>query len=159
LFGANPNHFIRNGNNEFQRFNQANNNNLLLPAYKRYDGMFFSPGHRTQYECVNNNHGWHILIISGLYGVLEYRDEIIDYHLTIQKGGNWHGNEIHNCIQNYKQNNGINDDKVFYSLSNSYVNAINGLPRWHNLWQGGGGHGHASATSLCDFLKLFSICK
>lgn len=158
LFAANPNHFIRNGKNEFQRFNHANNNNLFLPAYKRYDGKFFSEEHRSQYECVNQNHGWHILIISGLYGVLDYRDEIIDYHLTISKGGNWHGNVIHKCIQNYQQNNGINDDNVFYNVSNSYSNAINALPRWDNLWQGGD-WGQRSANKLLEFFNLFSVCE
>ncbi len=155
LFINNQNHFIRpNGNNIFNRCNLANNNHLLMEAYNRYfGGIFYSHNLINNYLRINQNNNFHILIISGLYGVIEFRDHIIDYHLTIKKGGNWYQANIHNAVVNYMNINGISDKDVYYSLSNDYSDALNPNANWNNLWQGGGGHGRVSANYLDNFLS------
>jgi cytoplasmic iron level regulating protein YaaA (DUF328/UPF0246 family) len=54
-----------------------------LPAYKRYKGRFFIQLNEEDWEKAKEK-GYHILIISGLYGLISFEDSIQDYncHLT-----------------------------------------------------------------------------
>jgi hypothetical protein len=120
---------------------EQNNNHLFMSAIQRYNGRFYSDVLRQLYLEKNQNSNLHILIISGLYGLIEFRDSIIDYHLEISKRPLWtmqNNTIIHNSIRNYIFENQIEDEMVFYSLSqggnHSYVKALKPLEEWKNLW-------------------------
>jgi hypothetical protein len=154
LFDNNPKHFYKNHNNLIERYRNAiiNENNQLLPAYLRYNGIFYTNELRNNYLKVNRKKKFHILIISGLYGVLEFRDKIIDYHIKINTGGYaWRHNIINENINEFKNNNEISDRDVFYSLSNVYKQALMPVNGWIDLWQGGD-RGQASSEYLSNFL-------
>jgi cytoplasmic iron level regulating protein YaaA (DUF328/UPF0246 family) len=80
----------------------------------------------------------HILIISGLYGVIEFRDSIIDYHLEINRNPFWtneNNTSINDAVKKYIKENHIDDQSVFYSLSDKYLPALNPpFANWKNLW-------------------------
>lgn len=125
----------------FDYFNEQNNNHVFKPAIERYNGRFYSEALKQLYQEKNQNSNLHILIISGLYGVIEFRDSIIDYHLEISKNPIWtfpDNTIIHNTIANYILDNQIDNEMVFYSLSqggnHSYVNALKPIEDWKNLW-------------------------
>jgi hypothetical protein len=122
-------------------FNEQNDNSLFMPAIERYNGRFYSDVLRQLYQEKNQNSNLHILIISGLYGVIEFRDSIIDYHLEMKKKSFWTKKKnsiVHDSISKYIKENKIDDEMVFYSLSqagnHSYVNALNPIEDWKNLW-------------------------
>jgi cytoplasmic iron level regulating protein YaaA (DUF328/UPF0246 family) len=121
-------------------FNNQNNNNLYMPAVERYSGgKFFTPTHKHFYYEKNQQSNLHILIISGLYGILEFRDTIIDYQLDINMFGFWNNtnnNLIHQAVKKYIHDNDIENDLVFYSLSpTSYKTALKPEETWHDLWK------------------------
>jgi hypothetical protein len=114
---------------------------LTKPAFERYSGKFYSDELKELYLEKNQNSNLHILIISGLYGVIEFRDSIIDYHLEISKIPFWtnqHNTSILESVENYIHDNQIDNKMVFYSLSqvgnHSYVNALKPIGEWKNLW-------------------------
>jgi cytoplasmic iron level regulating protein YaaA (DUF328/UPF0246 family) len=111
-----------------------NNNNNFQPAFWRYDGEYYSDDLRELYFLKNRESNLHILIVSGLYGVLEFRDEIIDYHLKINYGPNLWGNCLTDTINKYVEENEIEHDAVFYSLSDEYLKKIKPNRQWKNLW-------------------------
>ena len=136
LFTKDQNYFV-NKNTEHSKLVDCKNaltNNLKLPAYERYDGRFYNNELRNLYRDAVQKKSLHILIISGLYGVIRFDDPIIYYHLEIKKGGNWHSNIIHNEIIDYISNNNILDQDVYYSLSDTYLNALQPITSWNNLW-------------------------
>ena len=121
-----------------------------MPAFKRYDGIFYSPELRKLYIEKNRDSNLHILIISGLYGVLEFRDSIIDYHLEINRIPFWtqpNNISILNAVKKYIEVNDISNEMVFYSLSNIYNDALKPIEEWINLWIPIG-RGHTSARFL-----------
>lgn len=111
-----------------------NNNNNLFPAVERYEGKFYSYELRNLYYQKHRESNLHILIISGLYGVIEFKDEITDYHLKINEGVNLWGNVLTDAINQYIIENNIDNRNVFYALSNEYLNKINPNTQWNNLW-------------------------
>lgn len=138
-------------------FNEQNNNHLFIPAFERYNGRFYSEALRNLYLEKKQNSNLHILIISGLYGVIEFRDSIIDYHLEISKNPFWtlpNNTIINNMINNYILENQIDNEMIFYSLShagpNSYVKALKPHDEWKNLWISYG-RGAASVRFLRDY--------
>jgi len=64
-------------------FGGSNQEKRYLPAYKRYQGRFFSQLDEKDWHTAKEK-GYHILIISGLYGLLSFNDSIQAYncHLT-----------------------------------------------------------------------------
>jgi hypothetical protein len=152
LIAENDNYFYPN----IKRYKSALKEEKLMEAYKRYNGTFYSDELRELYNKANLKNNFNILIISGLYGILDYKDQIIDYHLEMTKGGrrgnDWNDTEIKNVILNYINNKEIADTNVFYCISKGYQEALNPKPEWHNLWVGGD-HGHKSANHLKDFLS------
>jgi cytoplasmic iron level regulating protein YaaA (DUF328/UPF0246 family) len=77
------------------------------------------------------------LIISGLYGIIDFRDSILDYHLEISRKPLWSNENNLNILETVKQylvTNDISNDMVFYSLSDVYKNALKPIPQWINLW-------------------------
>lgn len=134
-------------------FSDCRNNNHLLPAMDRYaGGTFYSQTLRNLYNQKNQQSNLHILIISGLYGIVEFRDSIIDYHLKIDKINFWTKNNntsIRDTVKKYIQINEISDDMVFYSLApSSYRNALKPINQWTDLWIAGG-----RSTNSVKFLE------
>lgn len=125
-----------------------------LPAFERYAGKFYNPKLRNLYIEKNQETNLHILIISGLYGVIDFRDSIIDYHLEINKQTFWtkkNNNSILEAIKKYIEINEISNDMVFYSLSTEYKKALNPIFQWKNLWRTGGRS--VNLRNSADFLE------
>lgn len=132
-----------------------NNNNNLLQAFERYEGKFYSNELRNLYFQKHRESNLHILIISGLYGIIEFNDEITDYHLKINDGVNLWGNILTDTINQYIIEKNIDHNSVFYSLSDEYLNKINPNTQWKNLWVKNGGSG--SLTSSAKFLRDYFL--
>ena len=137
-------------------FNDCRNENVLyMPAYQRYSGRFFySEGLINRYLEKIKSEDLHILIISGLYGVLEFKDSIIDYQLKIDKSTFWIKNRnfsIQEAVRKYIEVNNIDNEFVFYSLSGQYKKALKPIKEWNDIWIR---HdwGACSASFLEDFL-------
>ena len=142
-------------NNEY--FINEIDTKLLLPAVERYSGgIFYSDELKELYKQKNENSKLHILIVSGLYGIIELNDTIIDYQLEMGKTNIWkarNNNTINNAVLKYIKDNKIESDLIFYSLSpTSYEKALKPKPDWCNLWVGGG-RGRNSAKYLKEFLS------
>jgi cytoplasmic iron level regulating protein YaaA (DUF328/UPF0246 family) len=136
-------------------FNNQINDNLFLPALERYSGgSFFTPTHRSLYYKKNQQSNLHILIISGFYGILEFRDSIIDYQLDINKFKVWNNtNVINQTAKKYIEDNGIDKDLVFYSLSpTSYEKALKPDKAWHSLWKIRQGGRSVNTKDSADYL-------
>lgn len=121
-------------------FKQQTNNKLFLPAIERYTGGdFYKPIHKSLYYQKNLESNLHILIISGLYGLLEFRDSIIDYQLEINKIRFWNdakNNTVNKTVKKYIKDNSIDNDLIFYSLSPSnYKTVLNPENEWNDLWK------------------------
>jgi cytoplasmic iron level regulating protein YaaA (DUF328/UPF0246 family) len=158
LLHNNAAYFEKKGGNQsfIDIFNEGN----LLPAFVRYAGTrsdFYKPALTNLYCNKNRNTNLHILIISGLYGVIEFRDAIINYHLKIN-GPNacWMnvGNfTLRNSVQQYMDINNIEGDNVFYAVSPSnYDKALKPLGNWKSLWVDIG-RGSNSAKCVRRFLE------
>jgi hypothetical protein len=137
-----PSYFenINRGNADY--FNTQYNFPLYKSAIDRYaGGKFYTEEHLQLYRQKNVESNLHILIISGLYGVLDFRDSIIDYHLKIEKMPFWtkrNNTSINDAVKKYIKENHIDNESVFYSLSisgdYSYKNALKPIINWKNLW-------------------------
>jgi hypothetical protein len=163
-----PNYFIiKNNGNSIKRantpvtnnyFSNCINGNLFLPALDRYKGGdFYKPAHILLYRQKNINANLHILIISGLYGVIEFNDTILDYHLEIDKLKYWKKRiSINDTINKYIVSNKIDNNSVFYSLSDKYLEVLKPVSNvWTNLWvkNGRSGSGKTSASFILRFLN------
>lgn len=117
-----------------ERYMLALDNGILLPAIQRYNGVFYSRPLRGLYIEKTESNNLHVLILSGLYGVLKFDDQIIDYNLGIATGVNWYQNHIHDAIITYINYYEIQNEMVFYSLSKKYKPALNPNENWNNIW-------------------------
>jgi len=158
----NPNHdnyftVPREGVNVAANYFQNTLNENYYQALNLY-GSNYSPFYNEAIKALYRekiaDHNLHLLIISGLYGLLKYDDCINDYHLKINKGPqNW-GNSILLGVENYIHQNNIDNDSVFYSLSNNYLETLNPVHMdWTNLWRNYGGRGRQQASDLIEFLN------
>ncbi|WP_396137295.1 peroxide stress protein YaaA [Flavobacterium sp.] len=127
----------------------------LKPAVERYDGIFYSYDLKNLYFKKNRESNLHILIVSGLYGILEFRDGIIDYHFNIKNGPKIWSNCLTNTINQYISENEIDNDSVFYSLSDEYLKNITPNSAWKNIWIKNGGLG--SLQTSAKFLKEYFL--
>jgi cytoplasmic iron level regulating protein YaaA (DUF328/UPF0246 family) len=151
----NPNYFInenRIGVNivDVNYFNAAFNNILCKKAIDRYDSggsIFYSTYNlKNLYLQKINNNKLHVLIISGLYGLLKYDDYIPDYHFEMKRNTIWTNQNdfsIRNEVNNYIVNNNIPEENVFYSLSKTgkYREALKPNHLWKSLWINNYGNG------------------
>jgi cytoplasmic iron level regulating protein YaaA (DUF328/UPF0246 family) len=152
-----PSYFekINRGNTDY--FIMQHNFPLHKSAIDRYaGGTFYTEEHLQLYRQKNVESNLHILIISGLYGVIEFRDSIIDYHLEIKRKPFWtreNNTSINDAVKKYIKENHIDNEMVFYSLSMSgkysYKNALKPIDNWKNLWVIHD-HGDTSARLLKD---------
>lgn len=141
--------------NDVDYYTNLFHNNSYLPAINRYKGRFYSKPLKQLYLEKNENANLHILIISGLYGVIDFRDSIIDYHLEIKKNPFWtlqNNHTINEAVTNYIDEHQIDNDMVYYSLSqsgnHSYLNALKPLNDWKNIWIN-----HGRGASSVRFLR------
>jgi cytoplasmic iron level regulating protein YaaA (DUF328/UPF0246 family) len=132
---------LSNDSKYFENISRGDSNyfreqHLSLPAIERYSGgKFFTQNLIQLYKEKNKDSNLHILIVSGLYGVIEFNDSIIDYHLEINKIPFWNNNNvISEAIIKYIKSNDISNEFVFYSLSNKYKLALKPLKSWNDLW-------------------------
>lgn len=133
------------------------NNKLFLPAVDRYSRVFYSNELKALYKQKNKESKLHILIVSGLYGILEFRDSIIDYQLEINKFNIWKHQDnksINEAVVRYMADNNIENDLVFYSLSpTNYKSALKPHEAWHDLWQMVPNGRNANTSKSADYLK------
>jgi hypothetical protein len=82
--------------NKLYFMNALNNNNRRqsLDVYGSVRSPFYNPAMKTLYRTKIQNCNLHLLIVSGLYGIIRHDDYINDYHLEIKKGQNVWGNII-----------------------------------------------------------------
>ena len=154
----NPAYFEKKGG--AQRFMNLLNEGNLLPAFERYAGNrsnFYKPALTNLYREKNLNSNLHILIISGLYGVLEFRDTILDYHLEISKANACWKNQgnftLREVVTKYIHANEIENENVFYAVSPSdYEKALKPLEIWQSLWVHGGRNSN-SVSCVKEFLE------
>jgi cytoplasmic iron level regulating protein YaaA (DUF328/UPF0246 family) len=146
---------VRNGNNvDRQYFMNALNNNpqKALDLYGSNQSPFYNPQIKGLYRLKIETSNLHLLIISGLYGLVKHSDYINDYHLEIYKGRNIWVNSITNAINQYINDNQIDHNLVFYSLSDKYLNKINPNTQWKNLWIS-----HDRGQTSAKFLKEYFL--
>jgi hypothetical protein len=131
-----------------------NNRRSVFDTYGSNHSPFFKPRIKAIYIDKIQNSNLHILIISGLYGLLHHSDYINDYHLEVKKGTNVWGATISNAINEFIIQNNIDNHHVVYCLSPKYQPFI-GQPNanWENLWRNLGGRGHNQASELIKFLN------
>lgn len=153
------NHFDNRPNGAHAYYLAALNNvnrREALVVYGSNGSPFYNPVMKALYRSKIQNCNLHLLIVSGLYGVIRHDDYINDYHLGINRGPNVWGNTISNAVSDYVRVNNIDNDAIFYSLSGNYLPFLNPQPNWKNLWLNHGGHGHNQANDLRIFLD--NIC-
>ena len=157
---------LLNARNYFENINRGNadyfNFQYNIPLYKSaieryFGGKFYSEELLQLYRRKNDNSNLHILIISGLYGIIEFRDSIIDYHLEIKRKPFWtndNNTSIHDAVKKYIKENEIANEMVFYSLSNSgnycYTIALKPSENWNDIWINHD-RGDTSARFLKDY--------
>lgn len=153
------NHFVNRPNGAQAYYLAAQNianRRQALDVYGSNRSPFYNPAMKALYRLKIQNCNLHLLIVSGLYGIIRHDDYINDYHLGIKKGPNVWGINISNAVSDYIRINNIDNDAIFYSLSGDYLPFLNPQPNWKNLWLNHGGHGHNQANDLMFFLN--NIC-
>jgi hypothetical protein len=130
-----------------------NNRREALDVYGSNRSPFYNPDMKSLYKDKITSCNLHLLIISGLYGIIKHNDYINDYHLEIRKGGKkWIDSQIHDVVKKYIKDNNIEKNNVFYSLSENYLPFLKPIPDWKNLWINHDGHGDNQANDLIIFL-------
>lgn len=140
----------------------ANCQNLYMEALDRYctnRSIFYKPDQIELYRQKIAEGRLHILIISGLYGVIKWNDRIIDYHFEFNPNSSYYSEDL--CIlqniEEYIRNNGIENENVFYCLNKKYVQLVqNNNQNWNLIekeendkW------GHTAANIIRDsFLAI-----
>jgi hypothetical protein len=97
----------------------------------------------------------HILILSGLYGVLKWDDKIIDYHLKYKKRNNQFNDDcISECILDYIVDINIDNRNIYYAISptGQYLNMLNNniLNIGSNIWISNNDRGQGTNRMLLD---------
>jgi hypothetical protein len=130
-----------------------------MEAINRYDGILYNNIIKKLIH-ERTKRGLHVLIISGLYGVLKYNDHIVDYQLDIKKGGSkiWKINQLNsvsNSVLTYLKNNQISNSDVTVFLSDSYSEPLKDIVSIfkENLWDKADGYGHNHLPFLIDYLS------
>lgn len=132
-----------------------NNRREALDVYGSNRSPFYNPDMKKLFKDKIKNSNLHLLIISGLYGIIKHDDYINDYHLEIGRGNKkWAGSQIQEVVKNYISDNKIPNTNVFYSLSDNYLPFLKPIPQWENLWLSHDGHGDNQANDLMMFLGL-----
>jgi len=151
----NISYFLNYGGVDIQSSNL--NGQEYLPAIERYSGRFYNQELKELYFDKNSNSNLHILIVSGLYGILEFTDSILNYHLEINKANAiWNSKNnftLQEVTKKYIEINKIENENVFYAVSPSgYEDALKPLESWKSLWVSGARSAY-SIKCVEEFLK------
>lgn len=114
-------------------------NGRYMPAWDRYDGGLYRDlkKHQNLIDDLINRGCLDIVIVSALYGIINYTTEINDYDLMMSHrglNGLW-GNVIVSSINKYRQEKKITH--TYVALSATYLNVANrndGLGQITDLW-------------------------
>ena len=156
------NYFVkkRNRNQVYAEYFQNSLNGNFYQALNLYGSNgspFYNVIMKELYRNKIENNNLHLLIISGLYGILKYDDCINDYHLKIDEGPNIWGNSILLAVNKYIIQNNIDNDAVFYSLSDNYLDRLNPVNiDWTNLWKKYGHKGARGKKQAADLKKFLN---
>jgi hypothetical protein len=96
----------------------------LIPAMNRYSGAFYQAASGELVQALE--HGVHVLIISGGYGVLTAGEPIGCYDAAFNPAW-WPGNLVADCISAYAARHGITSIVAFLAASTGYARAFRGL--------------------------------
>jgi len=91
---------------------------LLLPAFRRYSGTFYEAAGDTIRQAIAA--GWHILILSGGYGLVRADEPIGDYDAALQVR-RWPGNVIQDSLTVYSRRHGLCQAVVFAGKATPYA--------------------------------------
>ena len=94
----------------------------LLPAYKRYKG-FYTRINWANITSKFENKCLCVVIVSALFGLVEYKRTIPNYDLEISQTKGW-GNTINEAIDKYIKDNDIDIVNVHSFLSEPYGNYV-----------------------------------
>jgi hypothetical protein len=98
----------------------------VIPALNRYAGAFYQTASAELAQAFE--HGLHVLIISGGYGVLTAGEPIGWYDAAFNPAW-WPGNVVADCISVYAARNGLTSIVAFLAASTGYARAFRGLDR------------------------------
>jgi cytoplasmic iron level regulating protein YaaA (DUF328/UPF0246 family) len=105
-------------------------------AIERYaGGKFYKDEHLKLYKDKTKDSNLKILIVSALFGLLEFNDCIPDYHLKMNDNKTWKNNNcLKKTVKEYIKKHNIDD--VYYSLapSTGYKDCLNPDNNWIDLW-------------------------
>jgi hypothetical protein len=111
------------------------NSNLFLPAWERYDGGMYRIIKQRQSEInyLIEKGVIDIVIVSALYGIINFDTEINDYDLTMSEGGlrNLWGCSVSEAILKYCSDKNIN--RVHLFLANSYKQVVTACNNHNNF--------------------------
>jgi len=142
--------------NYFMAALDENNRRKALCVYGSSRSPFYNLTMKDLYIEKTANSKLHLLIVSGLYGIIKYDDYINDYHLKIDKGNNIWGNSLLLAVEQYIKDNTINNNAVFYSLSDKYLSKLNPPNEyWTDLWING--DRIANLKNSARFLKEYFL--
>jgi hypothetical protein len=94
----------------------------LMIAIERYSGGdFYTKAHIAKYKEHIDTGKLHLLILSGLYGILHWSDTINDYHLEFKNKKKFYKSSdcIMRLIEQYMNKNGITEQNTFFAVSPS----------------------------------------
>lgn len=116
-------------------FQKALINGPYLPVIERYSsGILYNNGVHRQIVDMVASKDLKVLFVSAFYGILEYNDHIIDYHLVLNGNGfpKKNLNIIQNQIDEYRIKNEIKESNVFALLNKAYSSVLS--KKFSNLW-------------------------
>jgi hypothetical protein len=91
---------------------------LLLPAFRRYAGTLYEAAGDSIQQAIRA--GWHILILSGGYGLVRADEPIGDYDALLQVN-RWPGNVIQDSLVAYAYRHGLVRAITFAGGSTPYA--------------------------------------
>lgn len=101
---------------------QISNPELQLEAYSRYDGSVYREINWNKIIELHNQNKIEVLIVSALYGVIEFQRLIPEYDLTIKETREIWGNTIMEAVNQFVKDKEILN--IFNCLSNDYSSLI-----------------------------------
>ena len=126
-------HLIQRRTEQFNAF-PPKNQTELLPAWDRYDGRIYRrlKEHQGMINNLITNHCLDIIIVSALYGVINFNTPICNYDLEMKANNFWSQDHvIGHAINLYCQQNHI-DNTYSFLREETYKRATTGID--NNIW-------------------------
>ena len=106
------------------RSRAAIDESVTIPAWRRYRGTLYESAGRALADAVGD---WHILILSGGYGLVLAR-EPIGWYEAILKPSWWPGRILDRALVAYAQRNGLTRVRAFVASSSPYRRIVDRAP-------------------------------